>query len=103
MKQEIIQKLQAIIIPFMFSLPEEIGNRFEDLWFVFDENSLMFKKKLLVAASHEPTLRTITFYLSAMLIDTFDDKRLKELVVHEVAHAIGMNEAEVTELMEKNK
>ena len=103
MKQEVIQKLQSIIVAFVFSLPEEIKNKIGDLWFVFDENTLMFKNGLLVFASHEPQLKTITFYLSAMLTDTFDDKRLKEIVIHEVAHAIGMNEEEVAKLMEKNK
>jgi len=100
-KQVLINKLQEIIYQLHMLVPEEIKAKVGDLWFVFDENTIMQHGKLLVFASHEPGTRTITFYLDFIKREKFNDKRLRELVYHEYAHACGMTEEQAVVAMEK--
>ena len=107
MKEEypeiLVRKLKGITIEFVNSLPEDIKKQVGNIWFVFDRDTIMYKDNLLVFASHEPGLRTITFYITVIAMHDFDDKRLKELVQHEYAHAVGMTEEQVTKIMNKEK
>jgi len=100
-KQALTKKLQMIIYDYLNFLPNEIKEQISDLWFVFDENSICQVKDLVAFATHEPTTRTITFYLDLIQKSKFDDKRLKELVVHEYGHACGMTEEQVATVMDK--
>lgn len=100
---ELIRKLKEIILSFVPALPDEVANKVEDIWFVFDENTIMFKGKMLVFASHESALKTITFYLSSIKSQDFTDKRLKDLVIHEYGHAVGMDEEQISRMMVERK
>ena len=101
-KAKIKAALKEIIINFVSTLPSNIKNKIGNLWFVFDEDSLMVKKDLIAFATHEPGTNTITFYLEVISRHDFDVKRLIELVIHEVAHAVGViDESSVSDLVNK--
>jgi len=101
-KQVIYKYLTTIVIALLNYLPEELSKKL-DVTFYFEMNSISYVKGQLCFATCRIGFgggTEITFFIDLIATTGTTKQGLTNLVVHEVAHAFGMDEKQVHKLTE---